>query len=85
MWDSPDCFSYVHGLFVKYSSCNISKKRPQYWIMNIGLSDTFLINHNQWRASSVSVIHIRKCGAQICFKICKGKDGLAVRVTFASL
>jgi hypothetical protein len=82
MWDSSDCFSYVHSFF-KYGSCYILLKHPQYEILNIGLSDRFMINHNQWRASSGSFIHIRNSGVQICFKICKEKDGIALGVTFA--
>ena len=65
--------------FIKYGSCNISSKGPQYDITNIGLSDTFMVNRNKWRASSRSVIHTRNSGVQVCFKICKGKDGLACK------
>ena len=46
---------------------------------------TMMMMMNQWPASSGSVIHITKIGAKICFKICKGKDGLSVRITFASM
>jgi hypothetical protein len=77
--------TFMVCLFVTYSLCTMSSKLPQYDTMNIGFSDTLMINYNQWRASSLSVIHIRNSGVPICFKICKGKDGLAVRVTFACL
>jgi hypothetical protein len=45
-------------------------------ILNIGLSDTFMINQNQWRACSCSAIHIRISGVQKCIKICEGKQVL---------